>query len=179
MRVSRRVTSADPMLAEPSGNDEWHTPPEYLRAARAVMGGIDCDPASNAIAQMRVRATVFYTKMTDGLRRPWHGRVWLNPPYSGVNPGKFTDCLLDHVRRKDVTQAVVLVNASTETLWFHRLIDLSTVFCLVKGRIAFLRPDGSRANGNRFGQAIFYVGPNVAGFEQHFGPFGEIGRAHV
>ncbi len=67
------------MLAKPTGNDEWHTPPELLRAARHVMGGIDCDPASNEIAQRLVQARVWYDKGDDGLRQPWHGRVWLNP----------------------------------------------------------------------------------------------------
>ena len=40
------------------------------------------DPASHPLAQARVRATQFFTQEDDGLKREWHGRVWLNPPYS-------------------------------------------------------------------------------------------------
>ncbi|MBM3660997.1 MAG: adenine methyltransferase [Actinobacteria bacterium] len=28
----------------------------------------------------------YYTMADDGLTAPWHGRVWMNPPYSGVRP---------------------------------------------------------------------------------------------
>jgi len=64
-------------------SDEWYTPAEYIEAARAVMGDIDLDPATCAAAQEMIRARTFLTKEDDGLTRPWHGRVWLNPPYSG------------------------------------------------------------------------------------------------
>lgn len=28
----------------------------------------------------------YYTQADDGLTQPWHGRVWLNPPYSKPSP---------------------------------------------------------------------------------------------
>ena len=34
----------------------WHTPAEYIEAAREVMGSIDLDPASCHIAQQAVKA---------------------------------------------------------------------------------------------------------------------------
>lgn len=32
------------------------------------------------------RAKAWYTKREDGLRQPWHGRVWANPPWSDIGP---------------------------------------------------------------------------------------------
>jgi len=34
-----------------TGNNEWNTPPEYVELAREVLGTIDIDPATNALAQ--------------------------------------------------------------------------------------------------------------------------------
>lgn len=60
---------------------EHFTPHDVVEAARELMGGIDLDPASCAAANKYIRATTFYTQRRNGLkRRPWSGRVFLNPP---------------------------------------------------------------------------------------------------
>ena len=47
---------------------------------REGMGEIDLDPATSAEANETVLAAEFYTETDDGLKKPWRGRVWLNPP---------------------------------------------------------------------------------------------------
>lgn len=59
---------------------EHYTPSNVVEAARRVMGGIDLDPASCAVANERVRAVQWIGLPADGLALPWHGRVFLNPP---------------------------------------------------------------------------------------------------
>lgn len=59
---------------------EWYTPPAILDAARDLMGGIDLDPASCALANRHVRAVAYIDERHDGLGARWAGRVWLNPP---------------------------------------------------------------------------------------------------
>jgi DNA N-6-adenine-methyltransferase (Dam) len=73
--------------AEGTGENQWFTPPEYLAAARQVMGGIDLDPATHPAAQQTIAADRFFTPKENGLLQEWHGRIWLNPPYSSLEAG--------------------------------------------------------------------------------------------
>lgn len=59
---------------------EHFTPPAIIELARAVLGGIDLDPASSDAANENVKAVGFYTAGMNGYERPWTGRVFLNPP---------------------------------------------------------------------------------------------------
>lgn len=155
-------------------SDEWYTPPEYVEAAREVMGAIDLDPASCEHAQATIQAERFHTKADDGLAQEWHGRVWLNPPYSQPAATRFADKLLEEHAAGRVTEAVMVQNAGTDTVWFHRMAAAGWV-CLVKGRINFLREDGSTA-GNRYAQVFFYLGERPERFAEVFGRFGLVGQ---
>ncbi len=59
---------------------EHYTPAVYIDAGRHVLGDIDLDPASCAVANQTVRARRYYTAADNGLERPWGGRVFMNPP---------------------------------------------------------------------------------------------------
>jgi hypothetical protein len=67
--------------------DERYSPTWLIEKARLVLGGIDCDPASSEVANRTVKATTYYSQADNGLNREWHGRVWLNFPWShGFTP---------------------------------------------------------------------------------------------
>ena len=59
-----------------SQSNEWYTPPPYIKAVHTVMGGIDVDPASCALANQVVQATTYYTLAEDGFSKDWPGRVF-------------------------------------------------------------------------------------------------------
>lgn len=113
------LTPADNHRAEGTGENEWYTPPEYLDAARAVMGGIDLDPATSAHGQKTVQATHHYTRADNGLVQEWHGRVWLNPPYSQPDIGAFITKWGEEIGACRIREAIVLTHNYTDTAWFH------------------------------------------------------------
>lgn len=164
--------AAAPHVTFNSGNNEWYTPPEYIDAARAVMGDIDLDPASSVIANKTVGADVFYTEADNGLSRSWSGRVWMNPPYASELIGKFCEKLVAHYTEGRVSQAVVLVNNATETAWFNQLIFVADAVIFTRGRVKFLDMDGNRAGAPLQGQAIIYMGENTDDFLSEFSAFG-------
>lgn len=62
------------------GSPDWYTPP-WLFARLALR--FDLDPCSPALPVAPwIPAAARYSLPQDGLRLPWVGRVWLNPPYA-------------------------------------------------------------------------------------------------
>ena len=141
--------------------DEWYTPGRYLEAARAVLGGIDLDPASSAAANTVIKATQFFSIADDGLSQPWAGRIWMNPPYATPLIDRFCARLSEAVMTtSDITQAVVLVNNATETKWFVSLVNVASALCFPTGRVSYWSPRGVPA---RAVEISHYGGPVADG----------------
>ncbi|MFZ5589609.1 MAG: DNA N-6-adenine-methyltransferase [Pseudomonadota bacterium] len=158
-------------VAYNTGENEWYTPPEYIKSAVFVMGRIDLDPASSEIANKTVGASMFFTKEDNGLDKFWAGKVWMNPPYSSNLIGLFVEKYVEHVRNGDISEGIVLVNNATETQWFYDLQSVSNAIAFPTGRIRFLDVHGNPGAPLQ-GQAILYYGRNVEKFIKHFGEFG-------
>lgn len=165
------LASAANHRAEGSGDNEWFTPPEYIDAAREVMGDIDLDPATHLIAQQTVDAISFFTAADDGLHQPWHGRVWLNPPYVQPLIANFVEKLVGEVSSGRVTQAILLTHNYTDTSWFHQAEGSAELLCFTRGRIKFVDADGDDCAPTQ-GQAFFYYGTEIERFREVFGRFG-------
>jgi phage N-6-adenine-methyltransferase len=152
-------------------NNEWLTPPEILEMARDVLGAFDLDPASCEEANKNVKAARFYSAEDDGLTQEWHGRVWLNPPFSWPEIERFISKLIGEVQAGRVTEAICLTDNKTDTAWFRAANQVAAAICFTE-RIRFLRLDGGRGFVPNRGQAFFYFGPNKQRFAEVFGPLG-------
>lgn len=155
----------DPIHGIKTVNDEWYTPELYINLARGVMGGIDTDPASNPEAQKIVKAKTYYTKDDDGLSKSWTGRTWINPPFSDVL--MFAEKLIGHLEAGEVSQAIVLTNNNTDTLWWHKMAEVAQGICFTRGRISFYNQYGESSAPTN-GQCFFYFGENKQGFTDAF-----------
>lgn len=155
-----------------SGDNEWYTPEGYIASAKSVMGGIDLDPASSAIANKTVKAKKFYTCQDDGLTKEWSGRVWLNPPYAQPWIAKFAAKMSESVASGVVSQAIVLVNNATETEWWQKVAAVSAAVCFPKTRIRFLDQEGNPGAPLQ-GQSVIYCGKKAETFCTVFSDFGK------
>jgi hypothetical protein len=154
-----------------TGDPESYTPAKYIEAARRAMGGIDLDPASNALAQATVNASEWFDESENGLLQEWEGRVFLNPPYSHPAIAHFIDKLCRDYVDGSVTAAILLTNNNTDTKWWHQAAAIASAVCFTAGRINFYKADGSVTQPTN-GQNFFYLGPDPDLFKSEFEEIG-------
>lgn len=78
----------------------------------------------------------------NGLMVRWSGRVWLNPPYSSNEVGRWLERLAAH------DQGVALINATTETEAFQRFVlGAASGLFFIEGRLIFCDASGQPVRG--------------------------------
>jgi ParB family transcriptional regulator, chromosome partitioning protein len=153
--------------------NEFYTPAHVIEAARACMGGIDLDPASCALANKTVRATHFYSLKDDGMKRPWFGKVWLNPPYGKFWPGFVARCVGEWKAGR-IEQAIILLRARHITSRvFHDSLGGDYALCIPHTRVNFTSPNFNTSS-NTDGSVFMGVGVSRQRFGEVFGEFGRV-----
>lgn len=174
-------------------SNEWYTPSRYIEAAREVMGSIDLDPASCAMANQTVKAKRYYSIEDNGLEQPWYGNVWLNPPYGKAIPytshgrymgggstkikslqTQFIEKALREYKAGKIHQLMLLVTANTTVKWFLPLWDYP--ICTPHSKIAFFVLGSKEKQRQVFGNVFVYLGPNEQRFIDIFSQFGTIAK---
>lgn len=174
LAISRQTWGHKDIIAtKHTGDPESYTPRIYLEAARDALGGIDLDPASNALAQETVKAGQWFGEEDNGLAQQWEGRVFLNPPYHHPAIQHFIDKLCESHASGAVPAAVLLTNNSADTKWWHQAATMASRVCQTRGRINFYKADGSETQPTN-GQTFFYFGNDPDAFARAFAPFGLI-----
>lgn len=131
--MSRGFTHESPV----NESFEWYTPP-FIFDALGV--DFDLDPCSPGANKSHVPAKQHFTIADDGLAQPWHGTVFVNPPY-----GPQTKVWME--KFKDHNDGVALVFSRTDVQWFHSVVTDSTC-CFVAKRIRFIKGDTGEPGGS-------------------------------
>ena len=107
--------------------DEWETPQDLFDKLDSEFH-FTLDVCANA---QNHKCNQYYTKADDGLKMPWGGVIWCNPPY-GREVGKWVEKCA-----KCDGMAVMLLPARTDTRWFHEFIYNKAEVRFIKGRLKF------------------------------------------
>jgi hypothetical protein len=130
----------------------WLTPRWIL----SPLGEFDLDPCTPESGMPWPTATRMLKPSDDGLATPWHGRVWLNPPFDKAGRAAFLGKLASHAN------GIALIPASTETDWFQQYIwQRASSLLFLDRRPHFCSAAGMPARANS-GCAIVLAGFGTA-----------------
>lgn len=132
--------------------DEWYTPQNVISA----LGEFDLNPCA-PVNPLWQTAKTMYNKNDDGLSQAWHGRVWLNPPYSRP--------LIEQFIRKMSTHGngIALLFNRCDNKMFHDIIfPTATAMKFLRRRIRFYRPDGIQGASPGCGSVLIAWGEDNA-----------------
>lgn len=173
---------SQPLPQHLSTSNERYTPPEIIEPVRAALGGvINLDPASCVVANLAVKAERYYSlaRGQDGLTLPWWGSVFLNPPYgkhaSGTsNQLLWTKVLAAKIERREVDQAILLVNAATGDSFFKVIWRYARYVCFPFKRIRFLDETGQPLPQPPNANVLAYFGVVASLPIYHLGKIGAV-----
>ena len=160
------------LINQDSGNFEYYTPSEIVDLAREVMQEIDLDPFSSEKANESVMADDFYIEADDGLAQDWHGRVWMNHPFSREMNKKCVAKLVAEYERGNTKEACCITFAATSESWFRPLLQFKQ--CFIHGRTNFYLPDGTKKKGVTKGSVVTYLGERPERFKRIFSRIGTV-----
>lgn len=105
-------------------SNDWCTPAWLCE----LLGRFDLDPCSNA--RSHVQSDIRRIWPVNGLAYPWHGSVFVNPPYSNVGP--WAAKLADHTG-----PWCALLKLDPSTRWWATLMSANPIVAPFRKRIRF------------------------------------------
>lgn len=154
--IKTTTTTVAPLLASGSTTDERYTPPWLLARITAFFGTSDWfDPCPASYGK---------APAVNGLAIPWRGQVYVNGPYSNLEPWviKFMT--------EPFKEGLFLCPLSNAG-WYQPLYDCPVVH--LRQRISFIAPNG-KMGSPLFYSDIAYRGPRPYAFADAFEDLGHI-----
>ena len=142
-----------------SKNQCWRTPPELFNKLNEEFA-FNLDAA--ALSDSNLLPEWFGpdhkdTQRRDALSNSWSGTVWCNPPY-GRTVGKWIEKAA--LEAEKGATVVMLVMANTDTSYFHDHALKAEEIRFIRGRVRFLRQDGTKAASAPKGSMILVFKPH-------------------
>ena len=131
-----------------TGKDECPTP-QYVFNYLDRKYHFDLDVCST---HENAKCKNHYTKEDDGLKQPWFGVVFMNPPYNRLVIGLWLKKAVEYANGGGIVVAVL--PARTDNQWWNTYVIQATEIWFVVGRISF---EGYE-NGAKFPTAIAIFG---------------------
>lgn len=100
------------------GPNDWYAPAKLVQQVIEVMGAIDFDPCAVSDTDSLPAAKRICFPV-DGLSADvaWKGRLFINPGFKEVQPGAWISKAQSGFVAGDVAEAIVLVQATTNSEW--------------------------------------------------------------
>lgn len=161
-KATRLTTACYKACDKDHSTVDWYTPPAIVKALGGLEG-FDLDPCTPEDPSRLPAPTArrMITPSQDGLATAWWPRafVWLNPPY-GKGMDKWMAKLANHPGG-----GVALVPAHMDPGWMHAFVlnhPNTTAILLTRGRLKFMRPDGSTGTAAPTGSVFVAYGQRAA-----------------
>jgi hypothetical protein len=115
-------------------SDDCYTPRWIFDAAGLIF---DMDVAAPVNPVRRICPALRYlTPVEDGLRQPWEGVVWMNPPFGRTHSGMWVERFARH------RSGLALVPWMIRATWIGPMLSCADAITTIS--TDFIRPDGSR-----------------------------------
>ena len=159
-------------LTATTGNrkDTWNSPTEFVGDVVKFFGTVDLDPCCNDVDNPNVPALNYYTEETNGLIHKWHGKVFMNHPYSESKT--WIPYAVSQYEQGNTSEMVLLIKLDVSTKWWRSVSNYPWI--AVNSRLRF----SAAKSAAPFQSAIIYLGKNLEKFNTVFGKYGTLYVPH-
>jgi|TARA_B100000902_G_C26739717_1_gene635502 phage N-6-adenine-methyltransferase len=160
------TSTALKVLTATTGNrkDTWNTPTNFVGDVLKFFGTVDLDPCCNDVDNPNVPALNYFTEETNGLAHDWHGKVFMNHPYSDSKTWVPYAAL--QYESGNAEEMVLLIKLDISTKWWRSVAKYPWI--AINKRLRF----GVGTGAAPFQSAIVYLGKDLDRFTKVFGKYG-------